>query len=65
MQIANVKIEIYPKNDEDFIKVLEDEGVYNPITKQPMIIEDSPGNIFFEGGRIKICLVNGSMEWLF
>ena len=65
MQIHDIRLEFDPKKNEDFIKALEDEGVYNPFTKQPMIAEDSPGNILFEGGGIKICLVNGSMEWLF
>jgi hypothetical protein len=53
---------------ERFIKYLQKEGINNPITNEPIIIEDSPGNIIVEetGGinLIKICLENGSLDTL-
>ena len=53
---------------EEFIVLLQREGIDNPITNEPIIIEDSPGNIIFEksDGKelIKICLENGSLDML-
>jgi hypothetical protein len=48
---------------EEFAKILDKEGIKNPITKEPILLEDSPGNIILErdedGFLIKICLENG------
>ena len=45
-------------------KILEKEGIKNQVTNEPIILEDSPGNIILrkdaDGFRIKLCLENGS-----
>jgi hypothetical protein len=53
----------------ELIELLQRNGIDNPITKEPIIIEDSPGNIVVENPwiidqtrQIKICLENGSLE---
>ena len=52
-------------NESELIEILEREGIDNPITHEPIIIEHSPGNLVIEktGDRIqfKICLENGSL----
>lgn len=56
-------------NGAELIKLLDMEGITNPITNEPILIEDSPGNIILEkdgdGFRIKLCLENGSFLDLF
>lgn len=56
-------------NGEELIELFQREGIDNPITKEPIIIEDSPGNIIFEEtgdiNQVKICLENGSLYTLF
>jgi hypothetical protein len=56
-------------NGAELIKILETEGITNPITKEPILLEDSPGNIILERDRgeflIKICLENGSLYSLY
>jgi len=51
------------------IDILKRNGIDNPITGEPIIIEHSPGNIVVEkaGDKIdyKICLQNGSLDTLF
>jgi hypothetical protein len=53
----------------ELIELLQRKGIDNPITKEPIILEDSPGNIVVEKAaiidqinQIKICLENGSLE---
>jgi len=52
-------------NGEELIELLQRNGINNPITKEPIILEDSPGNIIVEEtgdkNQIKICLENGSL----
>ena len=54
---------------EELIELFRREGIDNPITKEPIIIEDSPGNIIVEKAgsmtQVKICLENGSLYNLF
>jgi hypothetical protein len=67
--------ELFADPDNDFstgaelIELLRREGIDNPITKEPIIIEDSPGNIVVEKtGNVtqaKICLENGAFYSLF
>ena len=49
---------------EELVKILEKEGIKNQITNEPIILEDSPGNITVEkdagGIQIKLYLENGS-----
>ena len=48
---------------EELVKILEKEGIKNPLTNEPIIIEDSPGNITLENGadglQIRVYLENG------
>jgi hypothetical protein len=68
-----IDVFVYPENNfsngAELIKLLEKEGITNPITKEPILLEDSPGNIILEkdgdGFRIKLCLENGSFLDLF
>lgn len=50
--------------DETLIEALKEYGCYNPFTGEPIIIEDSPGNILCERDEydidIKVFLQNGS-----
>ena len=50
-------------NGSEFIDLLQRNGIDNPITGEPIIIEHSPGNMIVEkdGDKIilKICLENG------
>jgi len=52
---------------EELAKILEKEGIKNPITNEPIILEDSPGNIILEkdadGFLIKVCLENGAFNY--
>lgn len=54
--------------DTKLIQKLHEAGIKNPITKQPIIIEDSPGNISIKNDgnfQIGICLENGFIHyWL-
>ena len=56
-------------NAAELIRILDTEGITNPLTKEPILIEDSPGNIILEKDgdafRIKLCLENGSFLDLF
>jgi hypothetical protein len=56
-------------NGSELIDLLQRNGIDNPITGEPIIIEHSPGNIVVEkvGDKIvmKICLENGSLYTLF
>ena len=56
-------------NGSELIELLQREGIDNPITNEPIIIEHSPGNMIVEkaGNKIvmKICLENGSLYTLF
>ena len=56
-------------NGLEFMEVLKREGIDNPITHKPLIMEHSPGNIVIEetGGirKFSICLENGSLYTLF
>ena len=62
-----------PENDfetgEELVEILGKEGIKNPLTNKPIILEDSPVNIILEtdgdGFRIKLCLENGSFLNLF
>jgi hypothetical protein len=62
-----------PDNDfstgAELIELLRREGIDNPITKEPIIIENSPGNIVTEKtGNVtqaSICLENGALFSLF
>jgi hypothetical protein len=51
------------------MEILEREGIDNPITHEPIMIEHSPGNLVIEetGDRIqlKLCLENGSLYPMF
>jgi hypothetical protein len=53
-----------PETGEALVKIFEKDGIKNPLTNEPIILEDSPGNIILEktadGFRIKLCLENGS-----
>jgi hypothetical protein len=53
-------------NGSEFIDLLQRNGIDNPITGEPIIIEHSPGNIVVEkaGDKIdyKICLENGLLR---
>ena len=50
---------------EELIEKLNENGIDNPITNEPIIFEDSPGNIVWEtsgdGIKIKYCDRNGSL----
>ncbi len=52
-------------NGADLIELLHREGIDNPITHEPIMIEHSPGNLVVEetGDHIgfKLCLENGSL----
>ena len=55
--------------EAELIELLQSKGIDNPITNEPIIIEDSPGNIVVEKtgvidqiSQIKVCLENGSLE---
>jgi hypothetical protein len=54
-----------PSSGEEYIEILNRDGIYNPITNEPIILENSPGNIVWEqsGNEIKIkyCRRNGSL----
>jgi len=43
-------------------------GINNPITNKPIILEDSPGNIIWEGSgdniKIKFCLRDSPLDTL-
>jgi hypothetical protein len=56
-------------NGPELSEILQKNGITNPITGEPIIIEQSPGNIIVEttGDNIvmKICLENGSLYKLF
>ena len=53
----------------ELIELLKKNGIDNPITGEPIIIEDSPGNMIVEKAEgeilLKICLENGSLYTLF
>jgi hypothetical protein len=53
---------------EELIELLNQMGFHNPITDEPIILEDSPGNITWEGSgddtKIKFCLRDGSLYTL-
>ena len=53
---------------EELIGFLNRQGINNPITNEPIILEDSPGNIVCEGIgddiKIKYCSRNGSLSTL-
>jgi len=55
-------------NGSELIDLLQRNGIDNPITNEPIIIEHSPGNMIVEkaGDKIvmKICLENGSLYTL-
>ena len=55
-------------NGSEFIDLLQRNGIDNPITGEPIIIEQSPGNIIVEkaGDKIvlKICFENGLLYTL-
>jgi len=57
-----------PSNGEELIDFLNRKGIVNDITKEPIILEDSPGNIVVEqtGNKynVKLCLENGSLKYL-
>ncbi|MGD8344750.1 MAG: DUF2330 domain-containing protein [Desulfobacterales bacterium] len=63
----------YPENTfetgAELSKILKKSDIKNPITNEPIILEDSPGNIILEedadGTQIKLCLENGSLHDLF
>jgi hypothetical protein len=52
---------------EELVEILRKEGIKNPLTNKPIILEDSPGNIILDkdGFQIKLCLENGSFLDLF
>jgi len=54
---------------EELIEILRREGVDNPITHEPITLEESPGNITFAGSgkdiKLYICLSNGSLDALY
>jgi hypothetical protein len=56
-------------NGPELVDLLQRNGIDNPITGEPIIIEHSPGNMIVEKteGKIlmKICLENGSLYTLF
>jgi len=56
-------------NGSELIDLLQRNGIDNPVTGEPIIIEQSPGNMIVEktGDTIvmKICLENGSLYTLF
>ena len=56
-------------NGSELIDLLQRNGIDNPITGEPIIIEHSPGNMIVEksGDKIemKICLENGSLYTLY
>ena len=56
-------------NGSEFVELLKKDGINNPVTGEPIIIENSPGNIIFEETAdeivIKVCLENGSLYTLF
>ncbi len=56
-------------NGSELIDLFQRNGIDNPITGEPIIIEHSPGNMIVEkaGEEIvmKICLENGSLYTLF
>ena len=53
----------------ELIDLFQRNGIDNPITGEPIIIEHSPGNMIVEkaGDKIemKICLENGSLSNLY
>lgn len=58
---------------EEYIEIVNRFGIHNPITNEPIILEDSPGNLVWEKSgdeiRIKYCRRNGSLmnlqpDWL-
>ena len=53
----------------EFTEILQKNGITNPITGEPIIIEQSPGNMIVEktGDNmvLKICLENGSFYTLY
>ena len=55
-------------NEPELIDLLQRNGFDNPVTGEPIIIEDSPGNIIIEkaGDKSvwKICLENGLLYTL-
>jgi hypothetical protein len=56
-------------NGSELIDLFQRNGIDNPITGEPIIIEHSPGNIVVEKtgdiNHFKICLENGSLYTLF
>jgi len=50
---------------KEYIEILKRNGIKNPITKEPIIFEDSPGNVVWEQSgdeiKIKYCRRNGSL----
>jgi hypothetical protein len=63
----------YPNDDtissgEELIALLNRQGINNPITNEPIILEDSPGNVICERSsddiKIKYCNINGSLDTL-
>ena len=60
---------INPSNGPEFAEILQKNGIPNPITGEPIIIEQSPGNMIVEITEdnivMKICLENGSLYTLF
>jgi hypothetical protein len=60
---------IYFSNGPEFTEILQKNGITNPITGEPIIIEQSPGNMIVEITKdnivMKICLENGSLYTLY
>ena len=56
-------------NASELIDLLQKKGIDNPITGEPIIIEQYPGNMVVERAgnyiEMKICLENGSPYALF
>ena len=56
-------------NGPELIDLLQKHGIDNPVTGEPIILEQSPGNLICEGEEgepvLKICLENGLLYTLF
>ena len=56
-------------NGPELIDLLQKHGIVNPVTGEPIILEQSPGNLIFDGeaseDKLKICLENGLLYNLF
>ena len=60
--------DINPSNGPEFAEILQKHGITNPITGEPIILEQSPGNIIVEKTEdnmaLKICLEIGINNFL-